>query len=564
MTSFPDEVLEYVLKFITTHKDRNAVSLVCKAWYSVEGWNRQSVFIGNCYAVSPEILINRFPRIKTMTLKGRPRFADFNLFPQDWGAYLHPWVVTMAARYPWLEELRLKRMTVSDECLVMLAHAFPNFRVLVLTSCDGFSTDGLAAIAGHCRHLTVLDLQESDIENRGGHWLSCFPETCTSLVCLNFACLNSVVDFDALEKLVERCTSLKSLKLNKGVSLEQLQRLLVRAPQLCDLGTGSYSQQLKWTQYAELQTAITNCKDLRSLSGFWDVAPVFVPSLYPIGRNLTTLNLSYATIRGNVLMKLVSHCPNLKRLWVQDFVEDKGLQAVGMNCKELQELRVFPVDPLGHGYVTEIGLVAISEGCPNLSSVLYFCRQCTNAAIIAVAKNCPNLTRFRLCIITPQRPDHETGEPMDEAFGAIVKHCKDLRRLALSGLLTDKAFEYIGLYGKRLQTLSVAFAGDSDLAMQYVLNGCPNLRKLEIRDSPFGDAALLSGLHRYESMRFLWMSACNITLIGCGWLANQLPRLNVEVIKENENSRDLTIEKLYAYRSVAGPRSDAPHCVVTL
>ncbi|KAJ7529320.1 hypothetical protein O6H91_15G044600 [Diphasiastrum complanatum] len=524
MTSFPDEVLEYVLKFITTHKDRNAVSLVCKAWYSVEGWNRQSVFIGNCYAVSPEILINRFPRIKTMTLKGRPRFADFNLFPQDWGAYLHPWVVTMAARYPWLEELRLKRMTVSDECLVMLAHAFPNFRVLVLTSCDGFSTDGLAAIAGHC----------------------------------------SVVDFDALEKLVERCTSLKSLKLNKGVSLEQLQRLLVRAPQLCDLGTGSYSQQLKWTQYAELQTAITNCKDLRSLSGFWDVAPVFVPSLYPIGRNLTTLNLSYATIRGNVLMKLVSHCPNLKRLWVQDFVEDKGLQAVGMNCKELQELRVFPVDPLGHGYVTEIGLVAISEGCPNLSSVLYFCRQCTNAAIIAVAKNCPNLTRFRLCIITPQRPDHETGEPMDEAFGAIVKHCKDLRRLALSGLLTDKAFEYIGLYGKRLQTLSVAFAGDSDLAMQYVLNGCPNLRKLEIRDSPFGDAALLSGLHRYESMRFLWMSACNITLIGCGWLANQLPRLNVEVIKENENSRDLTIEKLYAYRSVAGPRSDAPHCVVTL
>jgi hypothetical protein len=55
-------------------------------------------------------------------------------------------------RYPWLEELRLKRMVVTDESLELLAHSFPNFKVLVLTSCDGFSTDGLATIAAHCRH----------------------------------------------------------------------------------------------------------------------------------------------------------------------------------------------------------------------------------------------------------------------------------------------------------------------------------------------------------------------------------------------------------------------------
>eukprot|EP01018_Ginkgo_biloba_P017240 Gb_30742 [translate_table: standard] len=155
MTSFPDEVLEHVLAFLSSHRDRNSVSLVCKSWCRVEAWSRQRVFIGNCYAASPEILIKRFPRIKSVTLKGKPHFADFNFIPAGWGADVHPWIAAMAKAYPWLEELRLKRMVVTDESLELLAHSFPNFKVLVLTTCEGFSTDGLATIAAHCRELPV-------------------------------------------------------------------------------------------------------------------------------------------------------------------------------------------------------------------------------------------------------------------------------------------------------------------------------------------------------------------------------------------------------------------------
>ncbi|KAF5191860.1 Transport inhibitor response [Thalictrum thalictroides] len=50
----------------------------------------------------------------------------------------------------WLEELRLKRMVVTDECLELISKLYKNFGVLVLTSCEGFSTDGLAAIAANC------------------------------------------------------------------------------------------------------------------------------------------------------------------------------------------------------------------------------------------------------------------------------------------------------------------------------------------------------------------------------------------------------------------------------
>ncbi|KAM3267508.1 hypothetical protein P3S67_032264 [Capsicum chacoense] len=128
---------------------------------------------------------------------------------------------------------------------------------------------------------------------------------------------------------------------------------------------------------------------------------------------------------------------------VLDYVEDSGLEEIANSCKELQELRVFPSDLFAPGpnvSLTEQGLVAVSVGCSKLQSVLYFCRQMTNDALVTIASNRPNMIRFRLCIIEPQTPDYSTLEPLDAGFGAIVQHCKELRRLSLSSLLTDRVF----------------------------------------------------------------------------------------------------------------------------
>ncbi|CAN1284459.1 Protein TRANSPORT INHIBITOR RESPONSE 1, partial [Linum perenne] len=524
-SSFPDEVLEQVLSMLNSHKDRSSVSLVCKDWYNAESWSRTHVFIGNCYSVSPEIVARRFPRIRSVTLKGKPRFSDFNLVPENWGADVQSWLTVFASEYPFLEELRLKRMRVTDESLEFLALNFPNFKALSLLSCDGFSTSGLAAITTHCKNLTELDIQENGIENTSADWLSCFPENFNSLEVLNFSNLYSDVNSDVLERLVSRCKSLKVLKVDRSISLDCLQRLLVSAPQLTELGAGSFSQDLTPRQYTDLERAFSLCKNLNVLSGLWDATTLNLPVIYPACSRLTFLNLSYTALQSQELASLLPHCPSLCRLWVLDSVGDKGLEAVGANCPSLEELRVFPADPFDEempNAVTESGLVSVSEGCPNLHYVLYFCGQMTNAAT-----------------------------------------CKKLVRLSVSGLLTDLTFEYIGRYAKNLETLSVAFAGSSDLGMQYVLEGCPKLRKLEIRDSPFGNAALLSGLERYESMRSLWMSACNVTMKGCRDLAREMPRLNVEVMQE-EGTDECNADRVYVYRSVAGPRRDAPPSVVTI
>ncbi|ESW13233.1 hypothetical protein PHAVU_008G179000 [Phaseolus vulgaris] len=574
---FPDQVLENVLEnvlhFLSSRHDRNAASLVCRSWYRAEALTRSELFIGNCYALSPARATTRFTRVKSVTVKGKPRFADFDLMPPDWGANFAPWASALAQAYPWLEKLHLKRMNVSDADLALLADSFSTFRELVLVCCEGFGTPGLANVAAKCRLLRVLELVESVVEAEDDEeidWISCFPESQTNMESLVFDCVECPINFEALESLVARSPRLKKLRLNQFVSMAQLHRLLLRAPQLTHLGTGSFSATEPGV-VGELEPDYTAtfeaCRSLVCLSGFREIWADYLPAIYPVCANLTSLNLSYADVNAHQLKAVIRLCHKLQIFWVLDSICDEGLQAVAATCKDLRELRVFPVDASEEteGPVSEVGFEAISQGCRKLESILYFCQRMTNAAVVAMSKNCPDLVVFRLCIIGRYRPDPVTQEPMDEGFGAIVMNCKKLTRLAVSGLLTDRAFEYIGRYGKLVRTLSVAFAGATDMGLKYVLEGCPNLQKLEIRDSPFGDGALRSGLHNYYNMRFLWMSSCRLTRQACQEIAQALPNLVLEVINENdeENAGD-DIEILYMYRSLDGPRDDAPRFVSIL
>lgn len=564
-----ENVLENVLQFLTCRRDRNAASLVCKSWYRAEAMTRSELFIGNCYAVAPGRATARFHRITAVVIKGKPRFADFGLMPINWGAHSTRWLTAFADAYPFLEKIYLKRMSVTDDDLGLIANSFPCLKELTLVCCEGFGTGGLAVLASKSRNLMVLDLFEDEVNDDEVDWISCFPESGTCLESLSFDCVECPINFSALERLLGRSPNLKKLRLNRFVSIGQLYHLMIRAPQITHLGTGSFSPSeitLQAEQELDYRAAFAACKSLVCLSGFREIAPEYLPAILPVCANLTSLNLSYANINAEQLRSVICYCHNLQTFWVLDTVGDEGLQAVAATCKDLRELRVFPIDARedSEGFVSEVGLRAISEGCRKLQSILYFCQRMTNAAVIAMSKNCPELVVFRLCIMGRHRPDHLTNEPMDEGFGAIVMNCKKLTRLAVSGLLTDKAFDYIGRYGKLVRTLSVAFAGDTDMALKYVLEGCPNLLKLEARDSPFGDSVLRAGLHHFYKMRFLWMSACRLTLPACREIAKQMPHLVVEVFTsamEPVHDKDEFVDTLYMYRSLEGPRDDAPEYV---
>ncbi|KAJ4767662.1 Transport inhibitor response 1-like protein [Rhynchospora pubera] len=576
-----ENVLETVLQFITSPRDRNACSLVCRLWNRTESLTRQHLVVGNLYSINPTRAVTRFPNIQSLSLKGRPRFADFGLVPPGWGAGFTAWgkaLVGICAGS--VKKLVLKRVTVSNSDLELIGRGLPSFGDLTLICCDGFGSPGLGAVVENCKQLRVLDLIDCDIEDDNSDdlalvdWISKFPRTHNCLESLSFECISYAVNLDALESLIVRSPNLCRLRVNSHITISQLCRLLLRAPQLTHLGTGMFctpGNENEEMEAKDVEAVFGSMKDLIYLSGLREIKPELLPTIYPVCGQLTTLNLSYAVISAEQLKPVIRHCHNLQIFWTLDTIGDEGLKAVATTCRDLRELRVFPQDPSeeSEGFVSDLGLIYISEGCRKLRSILYFCQLMTNAAVIAMSVNCPDLTVFRLCIMGRHRPDRSTGGPMDEGFGEIVKNCKKLRRLAVSGLLTDRAFGLFGKYGKTIRTLSVAFGGNSDLALKYVLEGCHNLQKLEIRDSPFSDAGLLAGIGHFYNMRFVWLNSCRLTARGCREVARRLPHMVVEVIEEPFMGipgldDDDPVEKLYMYRSLAGPRDDAPQFVKIL
>ncbi|KAM0934836.1 putative leucine-rich repeat domain superfamily [Dioscorea sansibarensis] len=121
------------------------------------------------------------------------------------------------------------------------------------------------------------------MEDRGSQWLSYIPESSTSLVTLNIACLEGEVNAGALGRLVSRSPNLRILGLNHAVSVETLAKILACAPQLVDLETGSFMLTDRHSDaYHKLYGIFHKSKYLRSMSGLWNAAPHCLPALYPI------------------------------------------------------------------------------------------------------------------------------------------------------------------------------------------------------------------------------------------------------------------------------------------
>ncbi|KAI3853486.1 hypothetical protein MKX03_015631 [Papaver bracteatum] len=85
------------------------------------------------------------------------------------------------------------------------------------------------------------------------------------------------------------------------------------------------------------------------------------------------------------------------------------------------------------------------------------------------------------------------------------------------------------MHEEQLEILSIAFAGDGDKG--------------------FGDTALLTNMGKYEAMRYLWMPSSDVTIGGYKSLAKNMPKLNVEIMNENQEKLDgrSKVAEMYVY-----------------
>lgn len=483
----PETVVETILKNLDSNTDRNSVSLVNKLWYTVDRYSRKIVHVSNCNEISPQRVIERFPNIRSLTLKAKHGLlCDVSV-----------WVDVLSKNCGLLESLRFKRFVVLDRELVKVSTCFPKLKGFGLKSCSGFSIDGLKAIASNCENLEQFEVEKCDVTDNSGHWLRSFPETLTSLTSLNISCIRGAIDATDLSRLVTRCPNLTTLSLNKTVSANIISQILIKAPQIVHLGIGSTIQNLEIEilSYYQLSRSLLKCESIQSLAFFYQIPIRLIHAFYIICPKLVSVNLRFASYLPDVeVVNFLKKCRKLRRLSIRSCMGDEGLEAVSKSCKNLEELRVFR--GTGSIGVTEKGLIAISTRCQKLKSLTYFCTQMTNAALVTFSQNCPNITCFKLIISTPNQPDHLTLQSFDHGYGAIVESCKNLKKLTISGQLTDDVFLYIGMYAERLEVLSVLNAGEVDVGVAYVKNGCKNLRKVEISNRPLlNEAPFLANIY---------------------------------------------------------------------
>nr|KAJ0212569.1 hypothetical protein LSAT_V11C400224870 [Lactuca sativa] len=285
---FPDEVLEPVLSPIKSHKDCSFVSLVCKDWYNAERWSRRHVFIGNYYSLPPKNVARRIPKIRSVTLKGKPRFSDFNLVPEDWGADVHPWLSVLAKAYPFLEELRLKRMAVVNSSIFALSNTLITSNTSTSRNSNYFDTQEMLRVSSGNEMLmssiTGMPLMDSKHEAASAYVdaTHSYKKTSTKACIANLEqALNIFMEIGRLSMAARYCKEIAELYeqeqnleqaiayYNKAFDLFQGEEVTTSANQ-CKQKIAQFSAQLEQYQKAiflvvSFSVLQTNCSYLEML-----------------------------------------------------------------------------------------------------------------------------------------------------------------------------------------------------------------------------------------------------------------------------------------------------------
>ncbi|PWZ55068.1 Coronatine-insensitive 2 [Zea mays] len=567
----PDTALGLVMGYVEDPWDRDAISLVCRHWCRVDALSRKHVTVAMAYSTTPERLFGRFPCLESLKLKAKPRAAMFNLISDDWGGSASPWIRQLSATFHSLKKLHLRRMIVSNDDINTLVRAKAHMLVsLKLDRCSGFSTPSIALIARSCRKLETLFLEESMMdEKENDEWIRELATSNSVLETLNFFQTDLRASPEYLTLLVRNCQRLKTLKISECF-MPDLVSLFRTAQTLQEFAGGSFEDQGQ-------PVAGRNYENyyfpplLHRLSLLY-MGTNEMQILFPYAAALKKLDLQFTFLSTEDHCQIVQRCPNLETLEVRDVIGDRGLQVVAETCKKLQRLRVERGDDDQggledeQGRISQVGVMAIAQGCPELTYWAIYVSDITNAALEAVGTCSRNLNDFRLVLL--DREAHITELPLDNGVRALLRGCTKLRRFAFyvrPGVLSDVGLGYVGEFSKSIRYMLLGNVGESDNGIIQLSKGCPSLQKLELRGCLFSEHALAMAALELKSLRYLWVQGFRSSPTGTDLMAMVRPFWNIEYILPDQDEPCPEYKKqILAYYSLAGRRTDCPPSVTPL
>ncbi|CAA6656748.1 unnamed protein product [Spirodela intermedia] len=557
-----DVALEFVMGHIDDTRDRDAISRVCRKWYHIDSITRKHITIALCYSTTPTRLCQRFPRLESLKLKGKPRAAMFNLIPEDWGGYARPWINAIAGALDCLKEIHLRRMIVKDADLEVLIRARgPRLVVLKLDKCSGFSTDGLKLLARSCSCLRTLFLEESSITEKDGDWLHELAVNNSHLEALNFYMTElRAISCDDLLLIAKNCRFLTSLKISDCDVLDLVN--FFRAATALEEGAAHGYQVVRFPPRL--------CRLGLSFMGTNEM-----PIIFPFATNLKKLDLQFTFLSTEDHCQLIQKCPALEVLEERD----RGPR-IGDRCRAMQEAEEAQDRERGGrirgraGEGLTQGPFGPSAGLLGARVPAVYVSDISNSAFETIGAFSKNMRDFRLVLL--DREERITELPLDNGVRALLRGCTNLQRFALylrHGGLTDTGLRYIGQLSRNVRYMLLGYVGESDGGLLDFSRGCPQLQKLELRGCCFSERALALAVLRLSSLKYLWVQGYNASPDGADLLNMARRFRNIEFIPprklyvEDPDRGTVAIEQpaqILAYYSLAGQRNDYPDSVVPI
>ncbi|KAL6907589.1 hypothetical protein ACP4OV_002628 [Aristida adscensionis] len=567
----PDTALGLVMGYVEDPWDRDAISLVCRQWCRLDAFSRKHVTVAMAYSTTPDRLFRRFPCLESLKLKAKPRAAMFNLISDDWGGSATPWIRQVSASFKLLKALHLRRMKVSDDDVTVLVRAKAHMLVaLKLDRCSGFSTTSLSLVARTCRKLETLFLEESSIaEKDNDEWIRELATNNSVLETLNFFLTDLVASPAHLTLLVRNCQRLKTLKISECL-MPDLISLFRTARSLQEFAGGSFDDQGQPVESRAYENFYFP-PSLHRLSLLY-MGTNEMQILYPYAAALKKLDLQFTFLSTEDHCQIVQRCPNLEILEVRDVIGDRGLEVVARTCKKLQRLRVERGDDDQgaledeQGRISQVGVMAIAQGCPELKYWAIHVSDITNAALEAIGTFSRNLNDFRLVLL--DREAHITERPLDNGVRGLLRGCTKLQRFAFyvrPGVLSDVGLGYIGEFSKNIRYMLLGNVGESDNGLVQFSTGCQSLQKLELRGCFFSERALAIAALQLKSLRYLWVQGYKASPASTDLMAMVRPFWNIEFIAPSQDEPcPEGRAQILAYYSLAGRRTDCPPSVIPL
>ncbi|KAI3843474.1 hypothetical protein MKW92_000626 [Papaver armeniacum] len=326
ITSLPDDCLNLIFKCLKTKDDRSSFGLTCHEWLHIQNNNHELLWCDNKYEPG------KYPKINPHSLA----------------------IVTcrLLIRFQHLKYLSLGRLPrITDVAAILKPHSFgSDVQKLYLDNCYDYSPDysdmQLSLIFSWFPRLTYISLDSSDITDEG---LEALAKCCSSLKTVNLPWCCSITD-SGISVLLRNCRELSSLTIDY-------------CSNITGIGFQGCAQTLTYLEARGCELAPEGFRAI--VSGGRLEYLYLLTSISPELDEDYELNEDYERcIDTEAVITISKGCPFLKELSLSkcEEVELDGWKAIGLNCKELNELVV-----MGCQKLCDMGLQAICDGCNKLS-----------------------------------------------------------------------------------------------------------------------------------------------------------------------------------------------------